>query len=60
MIDFIFRQCVRLLESAADKLGTRYNANNVWISCVVWRAITIGLIIAVIVLSRKVAMLQHP
>ena len=50
MIDFIFRQCVRLLEWAARKLGTTYNAINVWIFCVIWPAITIGLIIAVIVL----------
>ena len=60
MINFIFRQCVRLLEWAARKLGTTYNAINVWIFCVIWPAITIGLIIAVIVLWRKVAVLQHP
>jgi len=60
MIDFIFSQCVRLLEWAARKLGTTYNAINVWIFCVIWPAITIGLIIAVIVLWRKVAVLQHP
>ena len=60
MIDFIFRQCVRLLECTARKLGTTYNAINVWIFCVIWPAITIGLIIAVIVLWRKVAVLQHP
>jgi hypothetical protein len=60
MIDFIFRQCVRLLEWAARKLGTTYTAINVWIFCVIWPAITIGLIIAVIVLWRKVAVLQHP
>ena len=29
MIDFIFRQCVRLLEWAARNLGTTYNAINV-------------------------------
>ena len=52
--------CVCLLEWAARKLGTTYNAINVWIFCVIWPAITIGLIIAVIVLWRKVAVLQHP
>ena len=60
MIDFIFRQCVRLLEWAARKLGSTYNAINVWIFCIIWPAVTIGLIIAVIVLWRKVAVLQHP
>jgi len=51
---------VRLLEWSARKLGTTYNAINVWFFCVIWPAITIGLIIAVIVLWRKVAVLQHP
>ena len=50
---------MRLLEWAARKLGKTYNAFNVWIFCVIWSAITIGLIIAVIVLWRKVAVLQH-
>jgi hypothetical protein len=59
MIDFIFSQCVRLLEWAARKLGTTYNAINVWIFCVIWPAFTIGLIIALIVLSRKIAVLQQ-
>ncbi len=31
MNDFIFNQCVRLLEWAARKFGTTYNAINVWI-----------------------------
>ena len=39
MIDFIFHQCVRLLEWSARKLGTTYNAINVWIFCVIWPAI---------------------
>ncbi len=42
------------------KLGTTYNAINVWIFCVIWPLITIGLIVAVVVLWRKVTVLQHP
>ena len=48
MTDPIFDRCVDLLEWTARKFGTTYKAVNVWIFCVIWPLITIGLIVALI------------
>ena len=50
MIDKIFIACVDLLEWLAKKLGTTYNAVNVWIFCVIWPLITLALIVTVVCL----------
>ena len=49
MIQDIFDLCVRLLCWLADMLGTDYVSINVWIFCVIWPIITVGLIAAVII-----------
>ena len=43
-IDKVFNQCVRLLLWGADKLGTTYNAINVWIFVVIMPIIGIILL----------------
>lgn len=43
MIDAIFYACVALLMQIAAYFDTTYEAVNVWIFCVIWPAITIGL-----------------
>ena len=43
-IDGVFDWCVRLLLSAAGKLGVSYNAINVWVFCIIWPIFTLGLI----------------
>ena len=48
MIDKLFVWCVELLEWMARKLGTTYNAVNVWIFIVIWPIITLGLIATVV------------
>jgi len=51
---------VALFEWAARKLGTMWNWIDLWRFCIIWPAITIRSIIAVIVLWRKVTVPQHP
>lgn len=51
MTDKIFMKCVHLLEKAAKKLGISYQAINVWVFCVIWPIITLGMAIALIVKS---------
>jgi hypothetical protein len=53
MIDKIFELCVDVLVWMAAKLHISYQAINVWIFCIIWPLITIGLIIAVVVLLAK-------
>jgi hypothetical protein len=48
MTDPIFDRCVDFLEWTARKFGTTYKAVNIWITCVLWPLITIGLIVALI------------
>jgi hypothetical protein len=48
MIDQIFDICVLLLIFLANQLGTTYKAINVWVFVVIWSALTLTLIIALI------------
>ena len=51
MIDKAFLWCVHFLERLAAKLGTTYNAVNVWIFCIIWPLITLALIVTVIAMA---------
>lgn len=43
-----FDWCVQLLEWLAAKLGTTYEAVNVWVFCVIWPTVTLALILLVL------------
>ena len=45
MINTIFRLCVSFLVWLAGKIGMSYEAVNVWIFCIIWPALTLGLIV---------------
>lgn len=51
-IDAIFDWCVDLLLWLASVLGVSYNEINVWIFCVLWPLITVGLV-TLVLLQRK-------
>ena len=44
MTDYIFERCVVLLHWIARKVGTTYEAINVWIFCIIWPLFTLALI----------------
>jgi hypothetical protein len=44
----VFNQCVRILNCTAKKLGVSYEARNVWIFVIIWPAVTIILLIALL------------
>ena len=46
--DKVFSGCVRVLNWTASKTGLTYEQVNVWGFCVIWPAVTIGLIVAVV------------
>ena len=41
--DYIFEKCVVFLHWIARKLGTSYEAVNVWVFCVIWPLFTLFL-----------------
>ena len=43
MTDYIFEKCVVFLHWIARKLGTSYEAVNVWFFCVIWPLFTLFL-----------------
>jgi hypothetical protein len=43
MTDYIFEKCVVFLHWLARKLGTTYEAVNVWLFCVIWPLLTLFL-----------------
>ena len=58
MIAAVFYWCVRLLEWMAGILGTTYVAINVWIFCVIWPLLTVGLIVVVVMQHKRIRSLQ--
>ena len=54
MIDKLFLGCVRLLHWIADRLGTTYEAVNVWFFIVIWPIFTLALIAAVVIQQMKI------
>ena len=58
MITTVFDLCVRLIEWLAGLLGTTYVAINVWIFCVIWPLLTVGLIVVVVMQHKRIRSLQ--
>ena len=59
MITTVFDLCVRLIEWLAGLLGTTYVAINVWIFCVIWLLLTVGLIVVVVMQCKRIWALSH-
>lgn len=53
MINKLFDWCVDILEYSAQKLGTTYEAINVWVFMIIGPIIFLGLIVEVIILLNK-------
>jgi len=45
----VFNKCVKALEWTAGKTGLTYVQVNVWVFCVIWPAVTVGLIAALFI-----------
>lgn len=45
----VFSGCVRVLNWTASKTGLTYEQVNVAVFCVIWPAVTVGLVVAVAV-----------
>jgi len=58
MTTAVFDLCVRLLEWLAGLLGTTYVGINVWIFCVIWPLLTVGLIVVVVMQHKRIRSLQ--
>ena len=54
MIDRLFIGCVKLLHWVASRLGTSYEAVNVWFFIVIWPLFTLALIALVILQQMKI------
>jgi len=52
VIPSTFNWCVDILNWLAAKVGMTYEEVNVWVFCVIWPLITVGLI-AVVIVQRK-------
>lgn len=47
--DKVFMGCVRILQTTAKKTGLTYEQVNVAVFCVIWPAVTVGLVVALAV-----------
>jgi hypothetical protein len=59
MVDQIFNWCVKILFLLADFFGITYNEINVYIFCVIWPLITVGLIAVLIIQALKIRRLKN-
>jgi hypothetical protein len=59
VIDAVFDACVYSLFILADGLGMSCEAMNVWISCVIWPALTLALVALVIGQRAKIRRLRR-
>jgi MprA protease rhombosortase-interaction domain-containing protein len=59
MIDQVFDLCVWLLVKLAERLGTSYEAVNVWIFVVIWPALTLALIGLAVYQRRRIRRLEN-
>ena len=55
----MFNACVDLLLTLASKLGVSYNAVNVWIFCILWPLLTLGLVGTVFSQRRCIQQLRR-
>ena len=58
MTDAIFNLCVVLLVWLGRQLGMTYEAVNVWLFCVLWPLLTLGLICCTVCQHRHICRLQ--
>jgi hypothetical protein len=49
--DKVFSGCVKTLKWTAEKTGMTYGHVNLWVFCVIWPAVTVGLVVACV--SKK-------
>ena len=59
IIDKTFDWCVDLLLWGADLFGISYFEINIWIFCIIWPLLTLGLIALVIYQLRKINQLKN-
>ena len=52
-MNYIFDLCVKLLVWLAGKLNTTYETVNVWIFCIIWPLVTVGLVAIIILLLMR-------
>ena len=57
-MDQIFDLCVQLLYVMADAVGMTYKEINVWIFCIVWPVLTVGMALWIMMLRRDVRRMQ--
>jgi len=58
LITNVFAACVNILLWLARLLGTTYEAVNVWIFCVIWPLITLGLLGAVVYQGKQLQQMR--
>ena len=59
MINWVFDQCVVLLEFCAAQIGISYQAINVWLFCVICPSSTIALVAIILHQKRVICQLQR-
>ncbi|HIA81824.1 MAG TPA: hypothetical protein EYO02_06925 [Rhodospirillales bacterium] len=52
-IDFVFNTSVSWLYAWGEFLGITYEEINVWIFCIIWPALTLGMMIFIVFLIRS-------
>ncbi len=58
LIDACFDVCVAILMWLADLFGVSYNTINIWIFCILWPLLTLGLLAIVLRQRREIRMLK--
>jgi hypothetical protein len=57
-IDALYDWCVLLLVDAARYLGISYEEINVWLFCLLWPALTVGMGLWIALLTQKIRILR--
>jgi hypothetical protein len=58
LIDACFDLCVDILMWLADLFGVSYNTINIWIFCILWPLLTLGLMLVVLRQHREIRKLK--
>jgi len=59
MIQYLFDQCVAILQWLAKLLGIGYQTINVWIFCILWPLLTLALVFVVLRQRRTIRRLKQ-
>jgi hypothetical protein len=59
VVDGLFGFCVDFLYSLAAVLGISYQAINIWIFCILWPLLTLGLVAVIIRQRRRIRSLEE-